>query len=190
MALVLDGNGTMTVGNGDITGITRGAIEATAIGSGAVLQVVQTVKTDTFSSSSTSFTDITGMSVTITPTSATSKIMIMYNMNTSIVNGGYRFDTRLVRNGSVIAVGDSAGSRFQATTQAYSSSSAGNYPVYVQSMTFLDSPATTSSLTYKLQGVGWISSSGTFYVNLSAAEGDNSNYSRSISTITALEIAG
>jgi len=39
MALVLDGNGTMTVGNGDITGITRGAIESTAIGTGAVLQV-------------------------------------------------------------------------------------------------------------------------------------------------------
>lgn len=40
MALTLDGNGTMTVGNGDITGITAGAIESTAIGSGAVLQVV------------------------------------------------------------------------------------------------------------------------------------------------------
>jgi hypothetical protein len=157
---------------------------------GAVLQVVQTVKTDTFSSASTSFTDITGMSVTITPTSSTSRIMIMYNMNTSIVTGGYRFDTRLVRNGSVIAVGDLSGNRLQATTLAYSSSSAGEYPVYVQSMTFLDSPATTNSLTYKLQGVGWVTSSGTFYVNLSAAEGNTSNFSRSISTITALEIAG
>ena len=190
MSLVLDGNGTMTVGNGDITGLTAGALPSNVVGAGAVLQVVQTVKTDTFSSSSQSFTDITGMSVTITPTSSTSKIMIMYNMNTSIINGGYRFDTRLLRNGSAIAVGDLAGSRLQATTLAYSSSSNGNYPVYVQSMTFLDSPATTSSLTYKLQGIGWISASGTFYVNMSAAEGSDSNNSRGISTITALEIAG
>ncbi len=42
MALVLDGNGTMTVGNGDITGLVAGALPSTVIGAGAVLQVVQT----------------------------------------------------------------------------------------------------------------------------------------------------
>jgi hypothetical protein len=77
MALTLDGNGTMTVGNGDITGITKGAIESSAIGAGAVLQVISTTKTDTFSVTNSDFVDVTGLSVTITPTSATSKILVM-----------------------------------------------------------------------------------------------------------------
>jgi len=47
MALVLDGNGSMTVGNGDITGLTTGAIETSAIGSGTVLQVFNTTVSET-----------------------------------------------------------------------------------------------------------------------------------------------
>ena len=54
MALTLDGNGTMTVGNGDITGLAAGALPSTVIGAGAVLQVVQyAANPGTFSSSST-----------------------------------------------------------------------------------------------------------------------------------------
>ena len=85
MALVLDGNGTMTVGNGDITGITAGAIESTAIGSGAVLQVANYYNTSSYSASRTVATQIySGGS--FTKLSSTSKLWIQANM--SIRYGG------------------------------------------------------------------------------------------------------
>ena len=75
MALVLDGNGTMTVGNGDITGLVAGALPSTVIGAGSVLQVVSVTKEDTFSTATVgTFVDITGLSATITPLSTSSKI--------------------------------------------------------------------------------------------------------------------
>lgn len=167
------------------------AVNTALAGSGGVLQVVQTVKTDTFSSSSQStFVDITGMSVSITPSSASSQILVTYSLCTSIVGGGYTFHVRLLRGSTDIAQGTPSGSIISGTTSAYSSSSAGEYPMYVQNMTFLDSPATTSSTTYKLQGRGWNTTAGTFYVNRSAAEVNNVNFTRTVSTITVMEIAG
>ena len=80
MALVLDGNGTMTVGNGDITGITSGAIESTAIGSGAVLQVVNYYNTSSYSASRTVATQIySGGS--FTKLSSTSKLWIQNDLD-------------------------------------------------------------------------------------------------------------
>ena len=76
MALVLDGNGTMTVGNGDITGLAAGALPSTVIGAGAVLQVVTATYSTESDYNSVSFAD-TGLTATITPTSATSKILIL-----------------------------------------------------------------------------------------------------------------
>ena len=53
----------------------------TATSSAKFAQIVQTVKTDTFTTTSTSFTDITGLSVNITPTSASSKIYVSFTVN-------------------------------------------------------------------------------------------------------------
>jgi len=177
-------NRTVTLPN------NTGTLLSTA-STGTVLQVVQTVKTDVFSSNSTStFVDITGMSVSITPSSASNQILVTYSLCTSIVNGGYSFHVRLLRGSTDIAQGTSSGSIISSTTSAYSSSSSGEYPMYVQNMTFLDSPATTSSTTYKLQGRGWNQTAGLFYVNRSAAEVNNANFARTVSTITVMEIAG
>ena len=158
---------------------------------GSVLQVVQTVKSDTFSSNSqTTFVDITGMSVDITPSSVSNKILVTYNLCSSITNGAYAFWCRLVRNSTDIAQGTPSGNRTNATTGGLSSTTHGHYPIYVQNMTFLDSPATTSATTYKLQGRGWNTGPGNFYVNQSAADNDALNFARLVSTITAMEIAG
>jgi len=69
MALVLDGNGSMTVGNGDITGLAAGALPSTVIGTGAVLQVhyFSYKPSVQFATNSSSFTDLTGASTTFTP---------------------------------------------------------------------------------------------------------------------------
>ena len=159
-------------------------------GAGSVIQVVQTVKSDTFSASNTtSFTDITGLSATITPRSLSNKILIRYNVASSVTNGAYTFHIRLVRGSTNIAQGDADGSKIQATTSAYSGSSNAGYPVYYQVCEFLDSPSTTSATTYKLQSRGWNASAGTYTVNRSRDENDSVNFARIISTITLMELS-
>ena len=162
------------------------AVNTALAGSGGVLQVVSTTKTDTFTSTSTSFVDITGLSVSITPTSATSKILIMYSLMASPSSSSFPL-IRLVRNSTAIAVGDAAGSRTQVSSTAWAPGAGGNI-MDMQSMNFLDSPATTSSTTYKLQ---IYSQNGTTQVINRNGRDDNADYEpRAVSTITAMEIAG
>lgn len=86
---------------------------AAAAGGGKVLQVVSTTKTDTFTVSTTTLTDITGLSVSITPTLSSSTILVLSSVNGSQdpnVDRGY---LQLERSGNPIFVGDSAGSRIR-----------------------------------------------------------------------------
>jgi hypothetical protein len=138
MALTLDGNGTMTVGNGDITGLAAGALPSTVIGAGAVLQVVSSVvHTEQQSTTSTSFVS-TGFSASITPTSATSKVLIMVTGAITNINlNGYTVLT-LARGATVL---DSTG-------LVYMENAASGYVWIPTTTMFLDSPATTSSTSY------------------------------------------
>lgn len=146
-----------------------------------ILQVVSTVKTDTFSSTSTSYVDYTGMSVSITPTSSSSKVLIVVHMvNGYSVNLAASF--QIVRGSTAIALGDAAGSRTQCTIGVIPEDAS----AMVCSMTFLDSPATTSATTYKIQGR---SNTGTVHINRTNGDADNANSWRSISTITAYEVS-
>ena len=120
-----------------------------------ILQVVSTnVTARTFSTSSTSFVDLTGMSLTITPQSADSKILLYCsanggNSNAAIGDSFFQF----VRNSTVVGNGGQAS--FMITTM--SSDVAGN-----GANLFIDTPALTSAITYKMQiRVG----SGTWYLN-------------------------
>ena len=146
-----------------------------------VLQVIQTVKTDTFTTTTVDWIDLTGMTVTITPSAATSKILIYFNLNV----GGSSNVThiRLYRDAVQIAMGDAAGSRPRVTTGGARQLGDGNGNVQVSQM-FLDSPTTTSAVVYKLQ----IWTEGTSYINRTGADSDNTIGPRSISTITAVEI--
>jgi hypothetical protein len=150
---------------------------------GKVLQVVSTAKTDTFSSSSTSYTDITGLSVTITPTLSTSKIYVMCTINGTSASNQLGF-FQLMRDSTAIGIGDTAGSR----TRASFSSNLGRslqQATDCMGINFLDSPATTSATTYKVQ---MRSTSGNIYVNRSGDDGDFNYYARTISSITVMEI--
>jgi hypothetical protein len=94
--------------------ITLGANAITALPSGVggkVLQVVQTVKSDTFSSSSATFVDITGLSASITPSSASNKILVMVSLNIGSNDSGLRLMTKLFRDSTAVFIGDTAGSR-------------------------------------------------------------------------------
>ncbi len=159
---------------------------AAPAGGGKVLQVVSTVKTDSFTTSTGagSYTDVTGLSVTITPTSATSKILVMASVNGNGQIGGNFAAIQLVRASTAIFVGDAAGSRVQATTQL---SQVSQDTFHGTPITFLDSPATTSSTTYKIQGCS-LGATGYFYVNRTPSDTNNSSTPRGASSITVMEI--
>ena len=160
---------------------------ATGANAGEVIQVVSTSKTDTFSlSTASTYTDVTGLSVTITPSSASNKILVMYKVSigTNAGNGfGY---TKLLRGATDIFIGDSSGSRVQATQGGCS---VGSQVAYFNGATFLDSPNTTSATTYKIQAYAQ-AGTGVIYVNRSYDDSDGTVSSRDASSITVMEIKG
>ena len=150
---------------------------------GSVLQIVQTVKTDPFSSTTTNtWIDITGISASITPSSTTSKILVMCSVFGSSQSNGF---VRLLRGSTAICVGDAAGIRVQASTGSFYTYGDGNI-TNTQPITFLDSPATTSATTYKLQF--WINAN-SFYINQDRANVDSADRARGASTITLMEVS-
>lgn len=166
--------------------VTAGGTSAVQASSSKVLQVVQTVKSDTFTTTSSSFTDVTGLSVSITPTSATSKILVLCDVGFSCQNGTGGV-IRIVRGSTAIYVGDAAGSRPLGLGQIDGASSL--YAIYRMSGVYLDSPATTSSTTYKIQ-IFNSTGSGTSAVNRTEQDRNTSTYdTRSASSITVMEIA-
>ncbi len=175
------GGSAASVAGSGITGSRN--IPKAALPAGSVLQVVQLAKTDTVSTSSTSFVDLTGVSVSITPTSSTSKILVFLDLGVSPpTNGG--FYIRLLRDGSAIYIGDAAGSRPQATIGP----TVDFYGMSRHNAVYLDSPGTTSAVTYKIQGM---TSGGTGYLGRSANDRNNALYDprAPAGSITLLEIA-
>ena len=150
---------------------------------GTILQVVQpaAITSNTVTTTSTSFVDITGITLSITPTLVTSKVLVSFVLQIG-VNTGWHANFRLMRDSTPIAIGDSYGSRKQSTGDVGYNISMLN----VGTSQFLDAPATTSAITYKVQ---WATeTSGTIYLNRGHGYTDNANFGTGISTITAMEI--
>ena len=159
--------------------------------SGGVIQVKSVTKTDTFTkpTNTTAFVDITGLSVSITPTRSDSKILVMYDLCWGIADG--HGSMRLMRDSTPIKIGDAAGNRTRATGHWHQDDSGNDeYDIVQHSGTFLDSPSTTSSVTYKIQIGNPHSSSYTFFVNRSGADNDQAWEARTCSTITVMEVSG
>jgi hypothetical protein len=149
--------------------ITNGKVVTAAQPVGSILQVVQGTLVGGFSTSSSSFVD-TGLTVTITPTSASNKILVMF-LHPVPLKGATNSDISLilVRNGTTINTWGDA---------MYTPGITNNYGTQL-SGTQLDSPATTSAVTYKTQLANGQSSSLQVYACSSGT-----------STIVAMEIAG
>ena len=159
--------------NNTISAIT--ALPA-AIPTGKVLQVVQANKSDMASSTSQTFADISGLSVNITPSSSSNKILISFFANVSTNN--HDAHIQLLRDSTAI-VGTGA-STTNATVNARTYQ--GDI-INTMGTMYLDSPSTTSAITYKLQ---WrLNVAQTVYLN--RRMGDTA-YS-TISNITAMEIS-
>lgn len=150
---------------------------------GKIAQVVSTAKTDTFSTTSTTFVDITGLSVSITPTATSSKILVLGYVMTGI-SGDIGINGRLMRDSTAIFIGDAASNRprdtFWNAPTNLPTSGFGFSPI------FLDSPSTTSATVYKFQ---LATVSGTAYINRSGLDRDTTTYDgRTVSSITAIEV--
>jgi hypothetical protein len=155
---------------------------------GSILQVVTTNKTDVFSTTSATMTDVTGLSASITPSSTSSRILVHFSVNMGNT-GQYNLAAGdITRNGTAIALGDAAGSRQRCTFGTQEGGGIhGDMRCYAGS--YLDSPSSTSALTYQIR----IRSEGVYtaFVNRSnEADGDTSVSQRGMSHITLMEISG
>lgn len=153
--------------------------------SNLVLQVVSATKTDTSSTNSTSYVD-TGLSVSITPTVSSSKILIMITMNYGHSDFGVKRTYFRVAGGNAANYIGGAGSSGHTDAFAMCPRAGDSYGMLTASGLYLDSPNTTSAITYKLQ---WSveTTASTAYMNRPASE--DANGSRTASTITVMEIA-
>jgi hypothetical protein len=158
---------------------------------GSILQIIQAVKTDTFSTSNFSWADVPGLSVTITPSSSTSKIMVNAEVKAASSND-YGVLLRLTRNNTPIYLGDLNGNRVQCSCwiSTYDTSGTGGFSLLPASMNFLDSPATTSAVTYRVQLSSYTAV--TAYINRSSLwqQGGASGYDGCPpSSITVMEVS-
>jgi len=186
------GTGLTTIGTaGQVLKVNSGAtaLEFGTAPSGKVLQVIQVTKTDTQSfagdgvNSPENFFDITGLSTSITPASASNKILILANVMGSGTNNSF---LSVFRGSTNLASPTSPSGR----TPTF----AGDFNNYVnndQSLTFsiiyLDSPSTTSSTTYKLGVTIW--GSGTdIYINRAETDSDAGWQPRGVSSLILMEI--
>ena len=151
---------------------------------GGVIQVKSVTKTDPFTTASTSYVDVTGISVTITPTRSDSKIFVLLT-SCGNTNGSKGYG-RLMRDSTAIAVGDADGSTVQATFDMNNAGASNRGASYVGQI--LDSPATTSATTYKLQ-VRHENGSGNININRINSTDDSAVAGRYSSTITLMEFS-
>ena len=166
--------------------------------SGGIIQVKQTVKTDTFSNNTQSFVEITGLNVLITPTRSDSKILVEWGVYFGAASELKSGGLRLVRTiggtaNDLIFVGDQEGSNanmVRATNWATHMNTSGNRQNTFMGGKFLDSPSTTSQVKYHMALAAGQGSGATVYIN--RPEGLSNTDSRATvpSSITVMEVSG
>ena len=150
-------------------------------GGGKIGQVVSTFKSDAFSSTADGFFDITGLSVSITPSATSSKVLVISDvaLGSSDFNA-FNIGFKVLRGSTSVGISTAGSNNYSGGFNFY-----GNDTTYAfgNAKVFLDSPSSTSSLTYKVQGSKF-DSSGTFYLN---RKGSTANYGGE-SSITVMEV--
>jgi len=144
---------------------------------GGILQVKQTVKTDVFGTTTNGFVDITGLTVSITPQSTSSKVMVEVHIGTQDANAASGIMYKLRRGSTDIGLGTDPSNQNFCTFAATINADRGEGI----SMKLLDNPQTTSAITYGVQIHG-------FGNNVDINK--RSNLYSTISTITVMEIGG
>lgn len=198
MPIAINGSGTITglstggLPDGSIAAadLASGAITTGALPAGSILQVAQTVKTDTNSHTGSTWGD-TGLSATITPSSSSSKILVLVD---AMISGsiGYSMKIKLLRNSTDVYVGDAATNQPRVSRAMHGNfSTSPSLSAMSASVIYLDSPSTTSATTYKLQ----FGSYTPYIIYLNRTGNDDNDATdqffdgRGASSITLLEVA-
>lgn len=174
----------MAISKIDSAGISAGGIARTNMYTGAVLQVVSAVKQDTQTINSTSFVDVVGLSITITPSAASSKFLVLCNVALGASNEG---GLRVVRNGSIFLPstnGTAPPGNFATSVDdglLYATASAVSM--------LLDSPSSTSEVTYKVQAASPYLINRYCYINQYPSSWPTYYSTGTVSSITVMEIA-
>jgi hypothetical protein len=193
------GNVTGNVNSSGVSTITTlqtGAIQTVAgkpilNSTGSILQVVQTVKTDTFSTSSGtgSPATITGFSASITPSSTTNKVLVYVSIGQLSGNSDTTWGIFMFRNGTKIFSGDVAGSRASGSIAGGIPSTGGTWRGNPALIMYLDSPSSTSAVTYTFS----LGSNGSsiVYFNQDGRDTNAANdATRTASSIILMEVSG
>ena len=197
MPITFNGNGTVT--GLAVGGLPDGTVDGDTLASGVsrILAVSEALKKDTFSTQSESFVDITGLSVTMTPASTSSKFLVTYNVIFSPRDQHYSGGIRCVKvvGGTTtddIYVGNASGNRVRCSNFAFSDNGAPSYDaMQTQSGSFLHSPNTTSAVTFKMQCTlfgpyGWAND---VFVNRTNTYQDTPYFGSPVSSIVVTELA-
>jgi hypothetical protein len=151
---------------------------------GKVLQVVSTTKTDTYThSAGVTFSSVTGLSATITPSATSSKVLILVSIAVGGNNGGTY--VKVTGGNAANWLGAAASNR---TRTAFTMPAITANQLELGAGYYLDSPSTTSATTYQVQ-IAASNNVTTTYVNRSADDTDNNEHPRTTSTITVMEIS-
>ncbi len=170
MAVTINGNGT-------VTGLS--ALPSSAMATGSILQVQSGFVNARLNTASTSFTDITGMTVTLTNVQSGSKVYLVTNAHLNTADAGIAM--RLFRGSTEISEPSTSG------IDGAMVCNIDNFNLQVPAAhTFLDGSPGTGTVTYKWQ---WRSSSGSQTIYLNQYLGGSTNWG-STSSITAMEVKG
>jgi hypothetical protein len=165
----------LTIPNTSINNASLDSVTAlpSGVDVGKIGQVINTTKTDTFSTASGTYVDVTGLSASITPSSASSKVYVILSLFISGNTQTGNYFTNISRGAT----------QLQETVVRLPQEGQSVYRLYNVSMTDFDSPSSTSALTYKVQVK---TNAGTLYVN---RPGNQDGFSEtSTATLTLIEI--
>jgi len=161
------------------------AVTHAKLPSGSILQVKQAQFLGNYNFNDASYQDITNLTLNITPSSTSNKILAKCILCAS-ANSNQRFGVRIVRDGSMIFTPTSISSRTAA--HVFGDGAGSNKPTMPSVIELLDTPSATSSLTYKVQA--HCEASSTLYINSTQTWTDDFTKFGAVSTLTLMEIAG
>ena len=160
-------------------------------GGGKILQVVGTTKSDTASwTANATVPQDTGLECAITCAATSSKVIVMWQVNIGYQGAITQDMIHLTRNDTEVNQGDAASSRKRANSFWGGSHSSNklNYMSNTYSGMFLDSPSSTSELTYKVEHTD-ATAAGTYYINRTDRDNDAAGYDpRTVSNMILVEV--
>lgn len=191
----ITGVGTDGLNSGSVgaASLATGAVTPAKMGyAGQILQAQSTTKRTSWggTASAGSYTAVKDLSVSITPSSTSSKILVIFHMSYDCTRGNSGGGWAIFRNGSLLtgSVGGANGNNYRVCMDMGAAAVAGQTAEnrYFQ---YLDSPASTSALTYDIR-MTMDSSAYVVWVNRARNDSNESDDGRFASTITVLEISG